>query len=144
MNSKLIVSSAGAAAFAVLTIFSAPTAHSSPGIAGGGLDRVVDITFSKASESNVHLSQRYECDSRHPYLVLDSSTNNTSQFFRHATFRTGDNEPLHFQEHIIPIQRHGFFTAADMFVQIEDSNAFNGHGKITIQCASTLVDAHQR
>ncbi|MCD2158153.1 hypothetical protein LQL77_31185 [Rhodococcus cerastii] len=90
-----------------------------------------------------------KCDSTHPYLVLDESSNNASRFFRHATFHTGDNAPLRMDETITP-EDTDFgpnFTQAYLHVQVKDVAHWSnraGHNSVTIYCASTLEAAHQK
>ncbi|MCD2158310.1 hypothetical protein LQL77_32240 [Rhodococcus cerastii] len=144
MNLRRHVTIIGAAAIGAASILGSNIVHADTA-SSSAPGRIMYRTFNKSETRFASEGLTYLCDPGYPYLVLDAVPDNSSKAFRRATYNTGDDKPLNFFEHVIPLlSENGDFRDAHILVEIKDTKLTSGHGSVTIQCASTLEAAHQK
>ncbi|MCD2158006.1 hypothetical protein LQL77_30240 [Rhodococcus cerastii] len=156
MTSRIITNAISAAvAVASIVAIAGGTAAAAP--PNGPLPasvKIHEITLTANDvfhqKNSVFYEGRVNCPGQYPYLVLDSVGDNSSRFFRSATYHTGDNKSLVraplVAEYVTPVQSHSpHYNAADVRFQIvRNSFGHPGHEKLTLFCAATAAEAHQQ
>lgn len=118
------------------------TAKPAPAVTDGSL---IPVTIKDRSTFTGTIDCRNQADGVHPYLVLDDDAHgNDRRIGRNTTYHTGDGKNLHFGEYVLAgagIPSFGDFNSA--YVQVNLAG-HNSHGRLTLYCASTLEEAHQK